>query len=126
MRAIEALGLSKRFKDVTAVDDLTLLVEDGDIVGLLGPNGAGKTTTIMMLLGITEPDAGEIRLLGHPLPAERTLAMEKSNFAASYLDMPDRLRVKEILDVFGRIHGVGRGRVREVAELFGITRFLKR
>jgi ABC-type multidrug transport system ATPase subunit len=68
MYAIEARGLVKTYSGVTAVEGLDLLIEEGDVVGLLGPNGAGKTTTLMMLLGITTPDAGTIRLLGHPLP----------------------------------------------------------
>src|SRR5947209_4252239 len=126
MYAIEATALTKSFRGIRAVDGVELLVEEGDLVGLLGPNGAGKTTTLMMLLGVTDPDAGEVRLLGHPLPAERTLAMEKTNFAASYLDVPDRMRVKEILAVFARLYGAPARSVDDVVELFGIGRFLKR
>ena len=77
-------------------------------MGLLGPNGAGKTTTLMMLLGITTPDAGTIRLLGHPLPKERVAAVARTNFTASYVGVPDRIRVREVLDVFAGIYGVPR------------------
>lgn len=126
MYAIEARGLTKSFRDTRAVAGIDLLVEEGELVGLLGPNGAGKTTTLMMLLGITEPDAGSVHLLGHPLPRERTRALEKTSFAASYLDLPERLSVRQTLDVFARIYGAPRERIDEVVELFGIERFLKR
>jgi ABC-2 type transport system ATP-binding protein len=124
--ALEARGLTKSFRHTSAVSGLDLVVDEGDIVALLGPNGAGKTTTLMMLLGITEPDAGEVRLLGHPLPAERVAAMEQTSFAASYLDLPERLSVKQILDVFARIYGTSREHVHEVVELFELGPFLKR
>ena len=126
MYAIDAVGLSKTFRSTRAVDAVDLRVEAGDIVGLLGPNGAGKTTTIMMLLGITEPDAGEVTLLGHPLPRERTQALERTNFTASYVGMPDRMRVVEILDVFAGIYRAPRGRIDEVVELFGLGELRKR
>jgi ABC-2 type transport system ATP-binding protein len=126
MYAIDATGLTKTFRGTRAVDGIDLQIDEGDIVGLLGPNGAGKTTTIMMLLGITEPDAGTVRLLGHPLPRERTKALEKTNFTASYVGMPDRMRVWEILNVFSGIYRAPRGRVGEVMELFDLTPLAKR
>ncbi len=126
MYAIEAIGLTKSFRGVRAVDGVDLLVEEADVVALLGPNGAGKTTTLMMLLGITEPDTGRIRLLGHELPAERSLALRRANFTASYIKMPERLRVREALEIFARIYGVPLTRVDEVAEAVGITGLLKR
>ena len=64
MAAVEAVGLCKRYGEVTAVDHLDLEIESGEIFGLLGPNGAGKTTTILMLLGLTEPTSGEARVDG--------------------------------------------------------------
>ena len=126
MYAIEARGLRKSFRDTEAVRSIDLLVEEGEIVGLLGPNGAGKTTTLMMLLGITEPDEGRVSLLGHRLPFERTPALEQTSFAASYLDLPERLSVRQVLSVFARIYGADRSRVDEVVELFGIEPLLGR
>ena len=61
---IEALGLTKRYGDRTAVRDLTFEVRPGEVFGLLGPNGAGKTTTVRMLLGLTEPTSGRARVVG--------------------------------------------------------------
>ncbi|MFO7160685.1 MAG: ATP-binding cassette domain-containing protein [[Clostridium] cellulosi] len=61
---VEVNNLLKRFKDIIAVDNLSLQVEKGDIFGLLGPNGAGKTTTISALGGMTKIDGGDINILG--------------------------------------------------------------
>jgi ABC-2 type transport system ATP-binding protein len=74
---IETLGLTKRFGDRTAVDRVELRVPRGSAFGYLGPNGAGKTTLIRMLLGLTRPSAGTVRLLGRPLPAERAAALAR-------------------------------------------------
>jgi ABC-2 type transport system ATP-binding protein len=103
-----------------------VLVEEGDVVALLGPNGAGKTTTLMMLLGVTEPDEGSVSLLGHPLPAERTRALEQTNFTASYVGMPYRVRVKEILRTYAVLYGARRGRIEEISAKLGIDEFAER
>jgi ABC-2 type transport system ATP-binding protein len=75
--AIEASGLTKRFGDRTAVDDVELRVPRGSAFGYLGPNGAGKTTLIRMLLGLTDTTAGTMALLGRPLPDERRIALAR-------------------------------------------------
>jgi ABC-2 type transport system ATP-binding protein len=62
--AIEAVGLTKRYASVTAVDDLTFRVREGSVTGFLGPNGAGKTTTLRMVLGLARPSAGEATIEG--------------------------------------------------------------
>jgi ABC-2 type transport system ATP-binding protein len=126
MYAIEARGLAKSFDDRVAVDGVDLLVERGDIVALLGPNGAGKTTTLMMLLGVTEPDSGQIRLLGHRLPEERHEALGKINFTASYVSFPDRMQVRESLDVFADLYEAGRDRIDYVVDLFDIGPLMRR
>lgn len=61
---IETQGLTKVYGSITAVDNLNLTVRKGEIFGLLGPNGAGKTTTILMLMGLSEPTSGSIRVAG--------------------------------------------------------------
>ncbi|TWD82089.1 ABC-2 type transport system ATP-binding protein [Kribbella amoyensis] len=73
-QAVWCSGLRKRFGRRPAVQGVSLEVGRGEVVGLLGPNGAGKTTVIKMLLGLTHPDAGDVRLLGRPVtdPAART------------------------------------------------------
>jgi ABC-type multidrug transport system ATPase subunit len=73
--AVQTAGLTKRFGGRTAVDRVDLLVPAGTAFGYLEPNGAGKTTLIRMLLGLTAPTSGSMRLLGHPVPAERSAAL---------------------------------------------------
>jgi ABC-2 type transport system ATP-binding protein len=75
--AIETTGLTKRFGARTAVDGVDLIVPRACAFGFLGPNGAGKTTMIRMLLGLTGASDGEMRLLGHPVPAERAAALRR-------------------------------------------------
>ena len=70
--AIVASGLTKRYGDVTAVEDLSFEVRSGAVTGFLGPNGAGKTTTLRMVLGLARPTAGSATIMGRPftdLPA---------------------------------------------------------
>ena len=74
---VETSGLTKRFGDRVAVDDVDLRVPRGSAFGYLGPNGAGKTTLIRMLLGLTDATAGTMRLLGRPVPAERAAALAR-------------------------------------------------
>jgi ABC-2 type transport system ATP-binding protein len=75
--AIETTGLTKRFGERTALDGVDLQVPRGSAFGFLGPNGAGKTTMIRTLLGLTHATAGSMRLLGHPVPAERAQALQR-------------------------------------------------
>src|ERR1017187_9730287 len=75
--AIETSGLTKRFGERTAIDSVDLRVPSGCAFGFLGPNGAGKTTMIRMLLGLTHASAGSMELLGHPVPAERGIALQR-------------------------------------------------
>jgi ABC-2 type transport system ATP-binding protein len=133
--AIDATGLRKGFKNkksedglgwTQAVDGIDLRVEEGDIVALLGPNGAGKTTTLMMLLGVTEPDQGTVTLLGHPLPKERTAALEQTNFTASYVGLPHKVRVWELLDVFRTLYGTTRQRVDALVDDLEVGAFRER
>jgi len=74
---VETSGLTKRFGDRIAVDDVDLRVPHGSAFGYLGPNGAGKTTLIRMLLGLTSVTSGTMRLLGRPVPAERAAALAR-------------------------------------------------
>jgi len=103
---LSARGLRKSFAGRVAVDGVDLTVTAGERVGLLGANGAGKTTTLLMCLGAITPDAGAIELLGHPLPAGRSAAMEGVGFAAGYLPLPEKLRVREVLTMFAELYGV--------------------
>jgi ABC-2 type transport system ATP-binding protein len=96
----------KSFGRVRAVDGVDVAVAPGERLGLLGPNGAGKTTTLLMLLGAVTPDQGAITIAGHRLPRGRSKAMEHVGFAAGYLPLPERLRVREALGVFAGLYGI--------------------
>ncbi|MBC7340011.1 MAG: ABC transporter ATP-binding protein [Firmicutes bacterium] len=87
-------GLTKRYGELVAVDHLDLDIYEGEVFGLLGPNGAGKTTTILMLLGLTEPSEGTVRVAGHD-PTREPLAVKR---LAGYL--PDNVGFYE--DMTGR------------------------
>jgi ABC-2 type transport system ATP-binding protein len=75
--AVETHGLTKRFGENVAVNNVELLVPRGCAFGYLGPNGAGKTTLIRVLLGLTHADAGTMSLLGYPVPKHRDLALAR-------------------------------------------------
>ena len=119
---IEVERLTKRFGEVTAVDDLSFSARRGEILGLLGPNGAGKTTTIQLLLGLTSPTSGRIRLFDLDLHRHRREILKRVNFSSAYISLPFNLSVRENLDVFGRLYGVRdrRRRIAELLELFEI------
>ena len=104
--ALDARGLTKTYRGRQVVAGVDLTVGAGERIALLGPNGAGKTTTLLMLLGAVTPDHGTVDVLGHRLPAGRSRAMRGVGFAAGYLPLPDRLRVREALGVFAQLYGV--------------------
>jgi ABC-2 type transport system ATP-binding protein len=106
MALLDVCDVTKRFGAVTAVDGVSLRVDPGEVVGLLGPNGAGKTTTLHMVLGLVTPDAGEVRLFGERLDADRTALLGRLNFAAGYVNLPGVLTVEEVLRVFAHLYGV--------------------
>jgi ABC-2 type transport system ATP-binding protein len=103
---LRASGLVKRYRRTLAVAGIDLTVRRGERVALLGPNGAGKTTTLMMLLGVVSPDEGFVEIAGHVLPKARSRAVAEVGFAAGYLPLPERLRVREFLTFFGRLYGL--------------------
>lgn len=115
-------NLRKEFGKFTAVHDLSFAVKKGEIVGLLGANGAGKTTTLHMLLGLTKPTSGTIRLFGRDIETDRVAILERVNFASSYVHLPYNLKVMENLIVFGHIYQVrnARDKILELLRLFEI------
>src|SRR6266850_2816544 len=120
---LDARGLRKRFKDVQAVDGVDLLVHAGERVGLLGPNGAGKTTTLLMVLGVITPDTGSIEVCGLRMDRDRSRAAAQIGFAAGYLPLAERLRVREYLQLYGRLYGIAdpEPRIAEGLERFRIS-----
>ncbi|APX95127.1 ABC transporter ATP-binding protein [Natronorubrum daqingense] len=111
-------GLTKRYGDVTANDQVTFEVGAGEIFGYLGPNGAGKTTTIRLLLGLISPTAGTATVLGADIRDRRALTDVKRNvgYLPDTLGFEERLTGKQVLDYFARMRGDDRRE--ELLELF--------
>lgn len=103
--AIEAVGLSKRFGEATAVRQLNFTVRPGEVFGFLGPNGAGKTTTVRMLIGLLSPSEGTARLLGETAGASDDLR-RRIGVMTETPGLYESLTVEENLAYFADLHGV--------------------
>ena len=130
MNAIEIKGLTKRYRDVLAVDNLSLDIGEGELFSLLGVNGAGKTTTIKMLSCLTEPTDGDAYLLGKSIC--RDTAAVKSLIAVSPQEtaVASGLSVHENLALMCGVHGFSKEkrkeRIDETIELLGLERVISR
>ena len=126
--AIEVERLSKRYGAVAAVAELDFIVRRRQTVALLGPNGAGKTTTMAMLLGLLEPSGGTIRILGEPMPRRRPHVLPRMNFTSPYLDLPQRLTVRQNLRIYSDLYSVDqpKERIAELARDLDLVAFLDR
>jgi len=113
--AILTQKLRKMFGDVAAVDGIDLDIKAGGITGLLGGNGAGKTTTMAMLLGLLLPTSGSIQVLGRDLLRDRFAVLPRMNFSSPYVDLPNRLTIRQNLTVYGNFYGVPALKVRIAA-----------
>ncbi|MBQ4913803.1 ABC transporter ATP-binding protein [Maribacter sp. MMG018] len=105
-KSIEIIGLTKKYGEYVAVDNLTLSVEKGEIFGLLGPNGAGKSTTILMLLGLTEIDSGSVKVCGidsskYPLEVKRKVGYlpEDVGFYTDYTGLQNLMYVARLNNI---------------------------
>jgi lipooligosaccharide transport system ATP-binding protein len=107
-----ARGLRKSFGPLEVVSGVNLAVESGECFGLLGPNGAGKTTTLKLCLGLIEPDAGEMALLGEPVPQRAREARRRVGVVPQFDNLDPDFTVAENLLVYGRYFGM---RSREIA-----------
>jgi sodium transport system ATP-binding protein len=104
--------LGRAFQGVVAVDDVSLEVNAGEIVGILGANGAGKTTTLRMLAGILEPHRGRALIDGVDMQQEPLIAKAKLGFLSGDTQLYPRLSPLEVLDYFGRLYGMSSERIR--------------
>lgn len=105
-QVIEVTGLTKHFKNITAVDDLSFSVSEGDVYGFLGQNGAGKSTTIRMLLTLISPSAGNIKLFGMPLHSHRKEILQQIGAVIEKPDVYKYLSAYDNLKLFARLSGV--------------------
>ncbi len=127
---LTAEHLIKRFGDVAAVEDVSLTVGRGEVVGLLGPNGAGKTTTLRMLAGILHPDEGRILLGGADIAASPLAAKQRIGFLSGDTQLYHRMTAREVLRYFGRLYGMTAGnlekRIEELVKSLEIAPFADR
>jgi ABC-2 type transport system ATP-binding protein len=121
-------NLRKVYREIAAVDGISFTLESASVTALLGGNGAGKTTTISMLMGLVIPTSGEARVFGADMAHERHKVLHRMNFESPYVDVPNRLTVRQNLEVFGRLYGVRdlKGRVATIAEELKLTELLAR
>jgi lipooligosaccharide transport system ATP-binding protein len=106
MSVLSARGLRKSFGDVEVVCGVDLEVASGECFGLLGPNGAGKTTTLKLCLGLSDPDAGEIELLGEAVPRRAREARSRVGVVPQFDSLDPDFTVAENLMVYGRYFGI--------------------
>jgi ABC-2 type transport system ATP-binding protein len=125
---VQVNRLRKVFGNTTAVDDVSLTIQRGEIVGVLGPNGAGKTTTIQILLGLITPTSGDIHVFGLPFEPNRVNILRRCNFSSAYTSLPANLKVRENLNVFARLYGVANpaARIRSLLDMLEIGHLSER
>lgn len=121
---LESQNLTKRYGSFTAVDALNLVVRRGEVFGLLGPNGAGKTTTILMLLGLTEPTGGAVRVLGLD-PARQPLSVKaRVGYLPDQIGFYDSLTARENMIYTAKLNGLrgaeSRARIDAALERMGL------
>ena len=115
--------LTKKYKNFTAVNRVSLHIRKGSIYGFLGPNGAGKSTTMKMLLGLTAPTQGSFTVDGKQFPKDRIAILKE---IGSFIEAPSfygNLTGRENLDIIRRILDLEKDDVEEALELVGLTEF---
>ncbi len=103
MPVVELTAVTKRYENKLAVDALSLRIEAGQMFGLLGPNGAGKTSSIRMIMGITIPDSGEVRLFDTPFERK---TLERVGYLPEERGLFKKMKVIDQLVFFGELHGL--------------------
>jgi ABC-2 type transport system ATP-binding protein len=119
---ISIKNLTRQFRDVKAVDDLSIDAKHGDVYGFLGPNGSGKSTTIRLMLGLVKPDAGQIEIFGKNLSKHRHEVLSKTGALIEKPDFYEYLSAERNLQMLVRYGGfqVEKHRIEEVLELVGL------
>ncbi|HEX5394086.1 MAG TPA: ATP-binding cassette domain-containing protein [Rhodocyclaceae bacterium] len=125
MIPLEVRDLHKRYGDREVVAGISFALQAGECYGLLGPNGAGKTTTLRCCLGLTQPDAGEIRLIGEPVPARAREARMKVGVVPQFDNLDPDFNCAENLLVYGRYFGLDdayvEARIPELLDFAGLA-----
>jgi len=122
---VQAQGLRKAYGRIQAVDGLSLEIQEGEIYGLLGPNGSGKTTTILILLGLTEPSGGEVRVAGFNPTREALKVKRIVGYLPENVGFYEDLTARENLRYIARLNGIpdrdSKKRIQEVLEQVGLS-----
>lgn len=130
MEAIKTCGLTKKYKDLTAVDKLDLIVKQGELFSLLGVNGAGKTTTIKMLSCLTKLSDGDAELHGHSIVQDTTLVKKIIGVSPQETAVAPNLTVKENLELMCGVHGFskkkGKAKTIELSQQFNLNQILNK
>ena len=126
---IEIKNLTKKFKSVIAVNNISFEIEKNNTLGLLGPNGCGKTTSIGMMLGLITPTSGEILIDGIKFDSKnRIKLLSLMNFASPYIELPKKLTVRQNLEVYSRLYDIKnkKERIEELTEDLNLGKFLNK
>ena len=130
MARLEVKELIKSYGRVRALNGVSFSVNDGEVFALLGPNGAGKTTTISIILGILEPDSGEVYVDGEKVSSKNPEYREKIGAVLEENGIYERLKVRESLEFWGEIYGLSkeeiRARIEEIAEYLDMKDFVNK
>ena len=130
MESIKIQGLTKKYRDVVAVDDLHLSVANGELLALLGVNGAGKTTTVKMLSCLTRPTSGDAFLNGKSISKESAAVKTMIGVSPQETAVAPALTVFENLDMIGGIHGFSKekrkAKIEELTRIFGLSGVLRK
>ena len=110
MPVVELIGVTKAYDTKVAVSQLSLSIEAGQMFGLLGPNGAGKTSSIRMMMGITIPDTGQIKLFNQPFDRK---SLERVGYLPEERGLYKKMKVLDQLIFFGELHGLDAGEARK-------------
>jgi ABC-2 type transport system ATP-binding protein len=113
---IEINNLTKRYKDIIALDDITLKIENREFFGLLGPNGAGKSTTMNLLVGYITPDKGEIKFDGEKITNENLRVRRKFGLVPQSIALYDEISAVENLKIFGSFYAIPKIELKEIIE----------
>jgi Cu-processing system ATP-binding protein len=110
-------GVSKYYERIKAVDDISLEVKEGEVLGLVGPNGSGKSTLLKIMLGITRPSSGKVLINGEELSAKGWKEFKRSvGYMPERVSFYDNLTGKETLNLFARVKGGSLNKLREVID----------
>ena len=127
---VEISELTKIYDRFKAVDGINLRIKEGEIFGFLGPNGAGKTTTILMLLGLTEPTSGEVRVFGYNSTKNPLKVKRITGYLPENIGFYEDLTAKENLVYITRLNGISSekasSKIKEVLSIVGLLEVANR